>query len=284
VAQPNITSRKPHIVAILNLSEDSFSDGGRYRDPVSAADGVQEMLAAGAHWIELGAASSHPDAAAVSASDEIAALEPVLDKAGESIDRVGVDTWKPEVQRFCLERGVAFINDIAGFRDESLHEELAAARCALVVMHSIQQGKATRVASETTSIVAQIIDCLSARVDALAGAGVERERIIVDPGMGFFLGATPQPSLEVLAAISRLKEELALPVLLSVSRKSFLGAVTGRDVANRGAATLVAELYAAAKGADYIRTHDVRALVDGLAILDALGRTEREQGENRDGL
>jgi dihydropteroate synthase type 2 len=178
------------------------------------------------------------------------------------------------VQRHCLERNVAFINDIAGFDDASLYPELARSECRLVIMHSIQRGKATRAADSSGSMPTAIARFLDARADALVAAGVKRERIIVDPGMGFFLADTPEPSFEMLAAIDQLRSALELPILVSVSRKSFLGAVTGRAVTERGAATLAAELYAAGAGVDYIRTHDVAALTDGLVVLRSLAAAD----------
>ena len=271
---------RPRVVGIVNLSRDSFSDGGEFSDVSRAVERVEELLDAGAHWVELGAASSHPDAAEIPAADELAHLVAVLDQLEHRRDRIGVDTWKPAVQRHCLERNVAFINDIAGFDDANLYPELARSECALVIMHSIQRGKATRAPDSGESMPVAISRFLEARADALIAAGVRRDRIIVDPGMGFFLADTPEPSFEVLAAIDELRGALELPVLVSVSRKSFLGAVTGRGVTERGAATLAAELYAVGAGVDYIRTHDVAALKDGLVVLRLLAAANLRRGRS----
>jgi dihydropteroate synthase type 2 len=126
------------------------------------------------------------------------------------------------------------------------------------------------VATDPATLVPRIEAFLAERAGALVAAGVARERIVVDPGMGFFLGSNPEASLAVLRALPRLRERVGLPLLVSVSRKSFLGALTGRDSGERGPATLAAELYAAAHGADYLRTHDVRQLRDALAVVHAL--------------
>jgi len=139
-------------------------------------------------------------------------------------------------------------------------------------MHSIQRGRATRDA--TTAVrPADIEGFFAVRIAALEAAGVARERLILAPGMGFFLGSHAEPSLRALRTLPALRARFGLPVLVSVSRKSFLGALTGAPVHERGAATLAAELFAAQRGADYIRTHDVRALRDGLAVLRALEST-----------
>jgi dihydropteroate synthase type 2 len=140
-------------------------------------------------------------------------------------------------------------------------------------MHSLQRaGKATREPGKTSGVLERITRFFDERCAVLRNAGIDDGRLILDPGMGFFLGDNPEPSLHTLANIKRLRERYGLAVMVSVSRKSFLGAVTGRAVEERGAATLAAELHAASQGVDYIRTHDVRALVDGLAIIDAIGR------------
>lgn len=257
---------KPRIVGIVNISRDSFSDGGDYSDPDRAAQHARELVAAGADWIELGAASSHPDAADIGAADEIVALRAALERLTDLRDRIGIDTWKPEVQRFGLAENLRFINDISGFEDESIYNDLAQAPCSLVVMHSVQRGKATRAAAGAASMVDRACTYLTQRARALADAGIDRGRLVVDPGMGFFLGQRAESSFEVLKAIEWLRATIDLPVLVSVSRKSFLGSLTGREVADRGAATLAAELYATRRGVDYIRTHDVAALVDGLAV------------------
>jgi dihydropteroate synthase type 2 len=261
---------KPAILGIVNATPDSFSDGGRFLDPERAAKHARELVASGADAIDLGAASSHPDARPVPPDEEIARLAPVLDAlVAEGVD-VSVDSFSPEVQLFALARGARYLNDIRGFPEPALYPALARTSAQLVVMHSIQRGPATRAGSDPATLLADIDAFFAARIAALEAAGVARERLILDPGMGFFVGRGAEPSLRVLRAVPALRARFGLPVLVSVSRKSFLGALTGAEVHARGAATLAAELFAAQRGADYIRTHDVRALCDGLAVLRAL--------------
>ena len=272
------TTKPPRLVAIVNLSPDSFSDGGRYADPSSAERHAREMLGLGVDWVELGAASSHPDAAAVSDTEEIARLDAVLDRLDDVLTQVAVDTWKPAVQRHCLARRVGALNDVNGFSDPAIHAELARATCRLVVMHRVGPGeRATRAAASAVGPgVGAIVAFLRERTEKLHAAGVARDRLWVDPGMGLFLSDQPAASLSVLRGIGELKAALRLPVLISVSRKSFLGAVTGRSVHDRGAATLAAELYAVEQGADAVRTHDARALLDALAVRRSLCETDDE--------
>jgi dihydropteroate synthase type 2 len=253
------------------MTADSFSDGGRYLDPGSALDHALALAAAGADVVELGAAASSPDAESVTSAEEVRRLAAVLPGLIDAGLTVGVDSMHPATQLWAAAHGARYLNDVQGFPDPAVHPELARLACRLVVMHSVQRrGNATRVETDPARTLDDIHRFFDARLRALERAGVARERLIVDPGMGFFLGATPEPSVRVLQHLAALRTAFGLPVLISVSRKSFLGALTGRDVVDRGAATLAAELYAAEAGVDYIRTHDVAALRDALVVREAL--------------
>jgi dihydropteroate synthase len=274
-----VRSGAPKIIGIVNITEDSFSDGGKYLEPAKAIARALELIDSGAHAIDLGAASSNPDAKPVAPGEEIKRLEPVVAALAARGIEMSIDTFKPEVQRWAALKGAAYINDIAGFPDSTVHAELARADCKLIVMHSIQRGaRATRVVADPAAVIEGMYGFFDSRIAMLQQAGIARSRLVLDPGMGFFLGSNIEPSLHVLREIPRLRETFALPVHVSVSRKSFLGTLTGRAHLDRGAATLTAELYAAGKGADFIRTHDVSALVDGLKVLAAL---ETAQGGAR---
>ena len=262
----------PQIVGIVNITEDSFSDGGLYLDPEAAIAHARRLHTDGAHVVEVGAASSHPDARPVTVDEERQRLIPVLKALADEGITASVDSAKPEIQRLALAHGAAYVNDVRGFPDPEIYPKLAAGDCRLIVMHSIEQGHvAVRRPTDPTTIWARIDAFFTDRLRALESAGVAHERIVVDPGLGFFLGTNPEPSVAVLAVIERLREHHGASVLVSPSRKSFLRALTGRDVADIGPATLAAELYAARAGVDYIRTHDVRALVDALTVERALG-------------
>jgi dihydropteroate synthase type 2 len=262
----------PCLFGIVNITEDSFSDGGQYLDPPDAIGHARALVAAGAQVIDLGAAASNVDARPVSAAEEIRRLDPVIAALAADGTQTSVDSFLPEVQRFALSKGVAFLNDIQGFPDPSVYRELAAASCRLVVMHAVQgRGRARRVELPADEVWERIHYFFVERVAALERGGIARERLILDPGMGFFLSKRPEASLRVLTGLDRLKRDFGLPVLVSVSRKSFLRAITGRASAlEMGAATLAAEIYAAEMGADYIRTHDPGALADALKVLAAL--------------
>lgn len=263
---------RPRIFGIVNITPDSFSDGGAFLAPDNAIAHGQALLDVGADTLDLGPASSHPDAAPVPPEEEIRRLAPVLRALKQRGASLSVDSFQPETQRFALAEGVDFLNDIEGFARPEMHPELAASQCRLVVMHSVQRrGPATRVRTDAAALVDGILEFFHHRLATLEAAGVARERLVVDPGMGFFLGQGPEPSLAVLQCLPEIKQALGRPLLVSVSRKSFLGTLTGRPAAARGAATLAAELFAAAQGADYLRTHDASALRDALLVQQHLG-------------
>jgi dihydropteroate synthase type 2 len=262
----------PRIVAIVNITQDSFSDGGRFLAPTKAIEHALGLAAAGADWLELGPASSHPDASRVSAADQIERLTPVLEGLASCPVPISIDATDPEVLRFALASGVSMVNDVRGFPDPGLHAALADSDASLVVVHSLLAREfATRDEVTPDEVLASIDRFFERRLAELVEAGVREERLIVDPGMGFFLGANPEASIAVLRRIPLLRARFGRPVFISVSRKSFLRAITGRGVEAIGPATLAAELYAARAGADYLRTHDVAALRDGLDVLRALG-------------
>lgn len=259
------------LFGILNVTADSYSDGGRYLDPDAAIAHALELVEAGADVIDVGAASSHPEAEPVPVEVEIRRLEPVLAELGRRGIPVSVDSWQPEVQRFALAAGAAWINDIRGFPDASVHRELAASKAGLVVMHSVGGGtRATRLATDPEAVYRGILGFFDARVAELEAAGVARSRLVLDPGMGLFLGSGPEPSLLVLRRLGDLRERYGLPLLVSISRKSFLGKLTGHPVDKRGAASVAAELFAVERGATFLRTHDPRPVRDALAVQEAL--------------
>lgn len=260
----------PVLLGILNITEDSFSDGNKYLDP-EAALAHGRALAKHAAILDIGAASSNPDAKPVPADVEIARMTPVVAALKDEI-AISIDSFSPEVQRWALAQRVPYLNDIQGFPFPDIYPELAASETKLIVMHSVQGlGRATRVRVPPEEIYDRIVAFFESRVAALIAAGVARERLILDPGMGLFLGTAREASFTALRRIDDLKRRFDLPVLVSVSRKSFLRRLVGREASEAGPVTLAAELFAARKGADYIRTHDPGALKDALLVLETLG-------------
>lgn len=261
----------PRILGILNITSDSFSDGGAYLDPAAAVARAESLSTDGAWAIDIGGVSSNPDAASVAPSLEQDRILPVIQSLLAKKIRVSVDSFQVETQRRVLSLPIDFLNDIQGFPDPDLYPALADASCQIIIMHSVQRrGIATRVDVSPDRILSLVLDFFDERIGSLERAGVNRSRIIVDPGMGFFLGSNPGASLVVLRSLGEIKKRYDLPVMVSVSRKSFLGVLTGRAVAERGAATLAAEMEAVRFGADYVRTHEPKFLVDALKVVAAI--------------
>lgn len=257
------------ILGILNITADSFSDGGKFLDPAAAFLQADRLLAEGADIVDIGAASSHPDAAPVPVDVEIARLAAIVPALHDTGASLSIDSFSTPVQRWALEQGVDYLNDIHGFADPGLYPDLAAARARLIVMHAVQeQGLATRIDVPPSEIFDRILRFFDTRLNALAAAGVARERLILDPGMGFFLGTNPETSLAVLGRLPDLADAFGLPLLVSVSRKSFLkGLARPGEEADISAAV---EVFAVHQGADYIRTHAPAPLLETLKVLEEL--------------
>jgi len=258
------------LLGIVNVTRDSFSDGGRFLAADAAIAHGVELAAAGADVIDVGAESTHPDAEDVPAEEELRRLEPVVRELLKRGLQVSIDTRKPEVMAAMAALGAQWWNDVSGFRSDEAVGVAAGCRARLVVMFARSDSGRAGGGAAAGDVALAASEFFADRIAALTGAGVARERIVLDPGMGLFLGAAPAASLQMLQALGTLRR-FGLPLLVSVSRKSFLGSLTGRAAGGRGAATLAAELWAAAAGVDWLRTHDVAALRDGLAVWSALG-------------
>lgn len=268
-------THQPILAGIVNLTVDSFSDGGQFLDVQRAVDHARLLMQDGAAILDIGPASSHPDAAQVPADEQIRRVSAVLSHLQDVADirqgrvLLSLDSPDPAVQEWALAQGFAMLNDISGFAQSPNLDVIASSQARLVVMHSLQQGQADR-RSGVDDIVDTICRFWELRLQVLQRAGIDLDRILLDPGAGYFLGTDPMDTVRALRGIPQFQRRFGLPLYISVSRKSFLGALTGRGVAERGAATLAAELYAVHAGAAVVRTHDVRALRDALRVSAAL--------------
>ena len=257
----------PLVMGILNVTPDSFSDGGRFQSLEFAISRAEEMAADGADLIDVGGESSRPGSPSVPLEEELRRVMPALYALRGLGKALSVDTYKPEVMREAIIAGADMINDINGFRAPGALEAVAGSDCGLCVMHmqstpeTMQQNPAYR------DVVLDVIAFLRERVDAMLAAGIERKRICVDPGFGF--GKTVEHNYALLRAIGRIEQELGLPVLAGLSRKSMIGAVTGRPVEQRLAGSLAGALAAVAHGAKIVRVHDVAETVDALKVWQA---------------
>ena len=262
------------IFGIVNVTRDSFSDGGRFLATDRALAHAEALLADGADVLDLGAESTHPDAEDVPAEVEVERLGPLVRTLVARGACVSIDTCKPAVMAKLAALGATIWNDVNGLRDAAALATAAELPAAVrfVVMFSRSAGaRAERGApvQDPAACFDEIRAFFAERIAACEAVGIDRQRLILDPGMGFFLCPSPGPSLFVLRHLGSLRE-FGLPLLVSVSRKSFLGALTGAAVADRGPATLAAELHAARHGAAFVRTHDVAALRAALAVEAAI--------------
>ena len=257
----------PLVMGILNVTPDSFSDGGRFQSREFAFSRAEEMITEGVDMIDVGGESSRPGAPALPLDEELRRIMPVLYALRDLGKPLSVDTYKPEVMREAILAGVDMINDINGFRAPGALEAVVGSDCALCVMHMQGTPQSMQQQPSYTDVVAEVIDFLRRRVDEMVAAGIERERICIDPGFGF--GKTVEHNYALLRNIGKMQQELGLPVLAGVSRKSMIGAVTGKPVEQRLAGNLAGALAAIAHGARIVRVHDVVETVDAVKVWQA---------------
>jgi len=259
---------RPLIMGVVNVTPDSFSDGGRFLDPAAAVAHAHQLIEEGADLVDLGAESSRPGAAAVvSTEEELRRLLPVLQGLRDAPVPVSVDTIKPEVMRAALAEGAAMINDINALRAPGALAAVAAADAAVCLMHMQGTPGTMQEDPRYEDVVAEVRAFLLERVRAARAAGIALERIVIDPGFGF--GKTLEHNLELLRHL-RDFDVLEVPVLAGWSRKSSLGKITGKPAGDRLAASIAAALIAAQNGARILRVHDVTATRDALSVLAAV--------------
>lgn len=260
---------QPQVMGIVNVTPDSFSDGGRHDTTAAALTHCEQLLKDGAHMLDIGGESTRPGAPPVSLEHELTRVLPVVQGAVKLGVPVSVDTYKPEVMRAVLDAGADIINDVWALRrGDGVGVIAAHPRCGVCLMHMHLEPQTMQIAPMSGDVVAQVRAFLHDRTAALVAAGVARERIALDVGIGF--GKTVAQNFVLLAAQAELMSE-AMPWLAGWSRKSSLGAVTGREVpADRVAASVAAALLAVERGARIVRVHDVRETVDALRVWRAM--------------
>jgi dihydropteroate synthase len=260
---------RPVVMGIVNTTPDSFSDGGQHATASAAVAHCERLLREGAGILDIGGESSRPGAESLPLADELRRVLPVLREAVRLGVPVSIDTTKPEVMHEALALGVDIVNDIHALRSPGALEVVRAdPACGVCLMHMRGQPRSMQASPVYDDVVAEVTAFLGERTEALVQAGVARERIVLDPGIGF--GKTPEHNW---ALLQRQRELLALglPLLVGWSRKSTLGVLTGRDVAERLPASLAAALAAVQQGAHIVRVHDVAATVDALKVWRAAG-------------
>jgi dihydropteroate synthase len=262
---------RPLVMGIVNVTPDSFSDGGRFFDTSAAIDHAQQLVSEGADIVDIGGESTRPGSEPVSLAEELRRVLRVVERIAHVTQvPVSIDTQKPEVAKRCMEAGASIINDVSGFRDADMIRVAAESRAGVIVMH--MQGTPQTMQNEPRymDVVREVYEFLDERARILIEAGVRREAICFDPGIGF--GKTQEHNLQLLANLSAFKRS-ERPVCLGVSRKGLIGLVTGRPRSERMPGSLAIACFAAARGeAHILRTHDVAPTRDAALLLEAIDR------------
>ncbi|MGQ0511409.1 MAG: dihydropteroate synthase [Betaproteobacteria bacterium] len=258
---------RPLLMGVLNVTPDSFSDGGRYLRSEVAVAHARQLVAEGADLLDIGGESSRPGAAAVSEDEELGRILPVLRALQDLPIPVSVDTRRPRVMREAAAAGASMVNDIEALEAPGALEAVAASSCGVCLMHKKGDPATMQRDPTYTDVVAEVKAYLAARIAACEAAGIARERIVADPGFGF--GKTAAHNLELLRRLPEFAE-LGVPIASGWSRKSTLGMITGRPASARLAASLAAALLSAQAGATMLRVHDVKETRDALAVWQAV--------------
>lgn len=268
---------RPLVMGIVNVTPDSFSDGGRHDDPDAAIAHALALVADGADILDLGGESTRPGAAPVPAAEELRRLLPVIEGLRDCGAPLSIDTFKPAVMAAVLDAGADMINDVHGFRQPGAVQAVAGSRCGLCAMHMQGEPGTMQDAPAYRDVVAEVRGFLAQRARSLREAGADPRRIVLDPGLGF--GKTPDQNYLLLRELAALAEpdtqqdspesQHRYPVLLGLSRKSMIGHATGRPVGQRLAGSIAGALAGVARGAAIVRVHDVAETSDALKVWRA---------------
>ena len=258
----------PLIMGVLNVTPDSFSDGGEFLDSRRAIEHAAELVREGADVLDVGGESTRPGAEAVGAEEEARRVVPVLDGLVGVGVPISIDTSKAAVAEAALDAGATWVNDVTALRGDPELAELCAERgCEVVLMHMLGTPRTMQEDPRYDDVVAEVRAFLAERIEAAVAAGIGERRIWVDPGIGF--GKTVEHNLELLRRLRELRE-LGRPILVGSSRKSFIGKITGREVDERLGGTIASNVLALANGADGVRVHDVAEIRDAVLTTEAV--------------
>ncbi len=268
----------PIVMGILNVTPDSFSDGGQFFNPKKAIKRAKEMIKEGAQIIDIGGESTGPGSKEVGVEEELKRIMPIVEYADLRTLRknnvlISIDTYKPEVAEKVLKEGVDMINDVTALRQggRAMGELIAKYQAGLVLMYSKDNSPRTTLENKKyKDVVSEIGEFLNKRIDFALSCGIKKEQIIIDPGMGAFLSKDPEPSLEVLGRLKEFKK-LGYPILIGASRKGFIGQILGEKPANeRLAGSLACSAMAIYNGANIIRAHEVKETVEVIKVVGSL--------------
>ncbi len=264
-------SERTLVMGILNVTPDSFSDGGRFEDPNAAIEHGSRLVDDGADIVDVGGESTRPGSEPVSAEEELRRVRPVIEGLVERhpAHPISIDTRKAEVAAAAIESGATIVNDVSGARDPAMFDTVREHDASMVLMHMRGDPRTMQEAPKYRDVVAEVREYLRERVEAAEFAGVDPERVVVDPGIGF--GKDLEHNLELLRRVDALIE-IGRPVLIGPSRKRFLGTILDLPEGERVEGTAGAVAWAVARGVHAVRVHDVKQIVRAVRVIDAIAR------------
>ena len=257
-------------MGIVNVTPDSFSDGGHHLHRDAALAHAHQLIHEGADILDIGGESTRPGALTIGVQEELDRVMPLIEGLRDAPIPLSIDSCKPEVMRTALAAGISMVNDINALQQVEALAAVTASEAAVCLMHKQGSPQTMQEQPQYQDVVAEVLQFLRARIAAVEAAGIARKRIVVDPGFGF--GKTLAHNLALLRDL-KVFDELGVPVLAGLSRKSMLGTITGQDVEHRDYASVAAAMLAVQRGAKIVRVHDVRATVDALKVWQALNNT-----------
>lgn len=260
-------SDRPLVMGILNITPDSFSDSGQFMPLDAALTRAEQMIAEGVDIIDIGGESTRPGAPVVPLEEELRRVMPIVYALRDCGKPLSIDTYKPEVMREVLAAGADMINDINGFNAPGALSAVKDSDCGLCIMHMQRDPQTMQAAPEYKDVITEVSAYLQKRIEEINAAGITLSRMCIDPGFGF--GKTLAHNLELLKNLETLLQQNRLPLLAGMSRKTMIGAITGKPVEERMAGSIAAALIAAMHGARIVRVHDVAATVDALKVWHA---------------
>jgi dihydropteroate synthase len=268
-----LIGEQPLVMGVLNVTPDSFSDGGQFTQLDLALDHAEQMISQGAAIIDVGGESTRPGASSVSTQQELDRVIPVIEKIAANLDCViSLDSSCPQVMEAAAQAGASLLNDVRAFQREGALQVAAKTGLPVCLMHMRGEPKTMQQQPHYDSVVEEVQAFLLARVEACLAAGIERNKIIIDPGFGF--GKTLDHNLQLLEALAQLKV-LGLPILVGMSRKSMIGAILNNDTSERLYGGLALAAIAVRQGANIVRTHDVGPTSDAVAVAYAVSAPEK---------
>lgn len=259
---------QPRVMGIVNVTPDSFSDGGKYESIDKAVEHALSLVEEGADILDIGGESTRPGATPVSLQEELKRVVPVIEQLARQANvPLSIDTYKPEVMRAAIDAGIHMVNDVRALQEPGALEIVAGSNAGVCLMHMQGTPQTMQLDPQYENAVTEVKAFLKERMDAAVAAGIAAERIVLDPGFGF--GKRTAHNLQLLRKLQDFRE-LGRPLLVGLSRKSVLGQITGGDVYVRLHASIAASVISAMKGAKIIRVHDVKATVDALKVVSAV--------------